>query len=148
MGQKPDPPIAPVMSISSTYVQIAWPVDAFANYFPLDKYQVLIQTSAAIATFVETTVYCDGSNSVTFTNRYCIVPMAILRQAPYSLTYGATVNAKLLAHNARGWSTASAVTTGPAVQTEPVKMTPIPAQGAATTSTQIEVTWTLFGSAP
>lgn len=107
------------MGMSSIYVQISWPVDASANYFPLDSYKVLIETITS-GVFAETTVYCDASNSIIFIQRYCLVPMNILREAPFSLTYGLPVKAKLQAHNERGWSADSATTTGPTIQTEPV----------------------------
>ena len=46
--------------------------------------------------------------------------MTGLRQSPYYLAFEATVAAKVLAHNARGWSVASLVrTSGPTIQTEP-----------------------------
>lgn len=46
--------------------------------------------------------------------------MTVLRQSPYYLAFEATVAAKVLAHNARGWSVASLVSTsGPTIQTEP-----------------------------
>ena len=38
---------------------------------------------------------------------YCLVLMADLRAAPFSLTYDTLVRAKVLARNERGWSTAS-----------------------------------------
>jgi len=37
----------------------------------------------------------------------CLVAMADLRAAPFSLTYDTLVRAKVLARNERGWSAAS-----------------------------------------
>jgi hypothetical protein len=47
--------------------------------------------------------------------------MTVLRQTPYSLGFEAPVIAKVLAHNSRGWSVASSVSSssGPTIQTEP-----------------------------
>ena len=38
---------------------------------------------------------------------YCLVLMADLRAAPFSLTYDTLVRAKVLARNERGWSAES-----------------------------------------
>jgi hypothetical protein len=38
---------------------------------------------------------------------YCLVPMSYLWTSPYSLTLGTMIQAEVLAHNSRGWSTAS-----------------------------------------
>ena len=54
---------------------------------------------------------------------YCLVLMADLRAAPFSLTYDTLVRAKVLARNERGWSAASdANTVGAKVQVQPLAM--------------------------
>ena len=72
--------------------------------------------------FSEQTTYCEGDTSSIITNRYCTVPMSVLRAEPYLLTLGNLVKAKVTAKNERGSGTqsdenedAKAV----AVQTEP-----------------------------
>lgn len=50
----------------------------------------------------------------------CSIPMSVLRSSPYSLSYGNSVVAKVMAHNSRGWSAFSAVSTTVAtIETEP-----------------------------
>lgn len=61
--------------------------------------------------------------------------MTVLRQSPYSLPFEATVAEKVLAHNSRGWSVASLVSTsGPTIQTEPSQMA-VPTRGSGTSNT-------------
>lgn len=72
--------------------------------------------------------------------------MTALRQSPYSLPFEATVAAKVLAHNARGWSVASsASSSGPTIQTEPQTMA-VPTRGSASSDTQLQVQWTALTS--
>jgi len=72
----------------------------------------------------------------------CQIPMAVLTAAPYSLTSASAVVAKVRAHNALGWSgwSPEGGSGTSLIQTAPQKMNPV-VSGAATTDTQIEVTW-------
>ena len=72
---------------------------------------------------------------------YCLVLMADLRAAPFSLTYDTLVRAKVLARNERGWSAASdANTVGAKVQVQPLAMNAT-MRGPLTGPTQIDVYW-------
>ena len=72
--------------------------------------------------------------------------MTVLRQSPYLLPFEATVAAEVLAHNARGWSVASPVSTsGPTIQTEPQQMA-APTRGPASSDTQVQAEWTALSS--
>lgn len=76
---------------------------------------------------------------------YCLVAMADLREAPFSLTYDTLVRAKVLARNERGWSAESpANTDGAKVKWKPLAMgnpKGLPFRGSETGPTQIDVRW-------
>ena len=78
---------------------------------------------------------------------YCLVAMADLREAPFSLTYETLVRAKVLARNERGWSAESPANTNPdgaKVQWKPLAMgnpKGLPFRGSETGPTQIDVRW-------
>ena len=64
----------------------------------------------------------------------CSIPMSILRSSTYGLDYGDSVVAMVKAHNDRGWSSFSAVSTTVAtIQTEPTQMS-APTKGSSTSS--------------
>jgi len=65
-----------------------------------------------------------------------------------SLTLGTEVVAKLRAHNERGWSSDSPLSSGgPTIETEPQQMS-APTQGSATSDSQIQVDWVALSSSP
>jgi hypothetical protein len=71
--------------------------------------------------------------------------MSVLRDSPYSLSLGDSVQAKVRAYNERGWSSYSSSGSGATVQTIPGTMS-APTRGSATSETQIEVSWTALTS--
>ena len=112
---KPDP-ITTV--INNKFVRIAWSSYINNNFEALDKYQILIED--AVGEFREQLVSCDGTNLVIVAQRFCDVPMITLTSAPYSLSEGTLIRAKVRAHNKIGWSVLSDLNTlGVVAQTTP-----------------------------
>jgi hypothetical protein len=133
-GQAPAVPSPPTTSVptNSVYLEIAWTAPT-ANNFAIDMYEVKIKKSDA--TYNIDLTYCDGSSSTVVANLNCLIPMTVLRAAPYNLVYGDAIKAQVQAHNERGWSGFSAdSTTFATVQTEPTAMA-APARGASTSET-------------
>lgn len=96
-----------------TNVVISWdePTD---NYSPVLEY--LIDIRANDYEFKPITE-CDGTNP---SIRTCTVSILTLRNAPFSLTYGMLVAARVKARNAYGWSIeAEPNTVGAIIQIEP-----------------------------
>ena len=99
-------------------MRIAWSSYINNNFEALDKYQVLIQD--ALGEFRDQLVSCDGTNLVIVAQRFCDVPMITLTSAPYSLSEGTLIRAKVRAHNKIGWSVFSELNTlGVVAQTTP-----------------------------
>jgi hypothetical protein len=71
----------------------------------IDKYKILIEDINGA--LVESLTYCDGSDVTIMTQMYCMIPMTVLRSSPFSLTLDTLVQAKIHAHNTRGWSSIS-----------------------------------------
>lgn len=119
-----------MLTQSSTLVTIDWtaPNDYGVS---IDAYQILIIDSTGA--FVEDTAICDGSDSTVVSNTYCTFSMSSLRSSPFNLVFNDEIKAKVLAHNARGWSSASSIGSGLYIQTEPVAMS-APTRGSSTST--------------
>ena len=110
--------VAVTTSITSTNVKIAF-TDPSTNGSPILKYRVVIRQSDGV-TFTEETNYCDASTSTIIADKYCLVPMTVLRSSPYSLAYSNLVVAQVQAYNSKGWGALSpSNTAGASIQTEP-----------------------------
>ena len=90
---------APSTAISGTNALITWtaPDD---NGSTITAYEVVLMTS--LATFVEETVYCDGTQSAIVAALQCEIPVTILRASPYDLAYNELIIAKVSAINLNG----------------------------------------------
>ena len=134
IAEAPAVPAAPTTTQETNYVRIAWtaPVD---NHATIDQYQILIADSDGL--FVEDTAVCDGAEQTVVDGLHCLVPMTALWAEPFTLAQSTTVQAKILAHNERGWSgTSDANTAGAAVETVPHAMDS-PTRGVTTSDAQI-----------
>ena len=124
-------------SLVNTSLRIQWsqPSD---NFKTITKYKVVIEDHLHAGNFVENTYYCDGSDATVMSLLRCDIPViTVLRQAPYSLTQGQLVVAKVQAYNQRGWSDFSDPNVaGQLVQTEPLAMA-APTRGLSSTTQQI-----------
>jgi hypothetical protein len=131
-------PAPPTLEVVGAHVKISWAAPV-ANHRAVLGYQILIETSAPAAEFVERKALCDGDAQAAVL--YCLVDMHDLRASPFSLAYDTLVRAKVLARNERGWSTASAPNSaGARVQVEPLAMG-VTSRGLLTGPTQIDVYW-------
>lgn len=82
---------------------------------PLLGYTLTIVENDGVAYSVETT-NCDMSSSL---ETSCVIPVATLRSAPFSLDWGTSVFAKVVATNAYGDSEASDAGNGAVIITKP-----------------------------
>ena len=99
--------MAPVVTtIENIYVKISWsyPTD---NSDPITEYELLILQSDG-STYTKELTYCDGSIPAIVSNRYCHVPMSVLRSAPFNLPFQAYVVVQARAKNSIGWGDYSA----------------------------------------
>lgn len=84
-------------AIENQYVKISWsyPTD---NYDTVTAYDIQIQ--AANSSFLNQATYCDGNQTAIVTNRYCHVPMTILRETgTFNLAYNSLVVVRIRARN-------------------------------------------------
>jgi hypothetical protein len=135
----PDAPSTPVTSIENIYVKIDWNAPA-SNSAPIDGYYVYIAKSDGV--FVQETVYCNGFvSAAVLADSYCLVPMSTLIAAPYSLTRGTIIRAKVKAHNEYGDSLESAANSaGEKIQTGPTTVANL-VSGSGTSETQVQLDW-------
>lgn len=95
---------------------ITWvPVDDGGS--PWTAYTILIQESDGL-TYTED-VSCDGSMTLIVMSLTCSVPVTNLKNAPYSLPWGAHVYAKVIATNIYGSAEASEAGNGAMITTNP-----------------------------
>lgn len=93
-------------SIENTYVKISWSEPDY-NSDPVLEYEILVRTSD-ITVFVEVEDYCDGSLPAIIANRYCHIPMSVLKD-DLNLAFQAYVAVKIRSRNAIDWSAYSAL---------------------------------------
>ncbi|CDW74138.1 pa14 multi-domain protein [Stylonychia lemnae] len=136
-SQAPNKPLAPTLTTISNKVQISFKVPV-TNYSPIQKYRILI--AAVNGTFIEDPSLCDGSDSQTISNMYCMITMANLLISPFYLERDDPIEAKIQAYNSRGWSEESDIGTGVTISTEPDQML-LPFRGSQTSTNQIQVSW-------
>ena len=132
---KPDVMVAPVTAVAAgSNVRISW-VAPDDRGDTITAYIIQIQTSVA-GTYVNDTTNCNGSSSVTVSNKYCDIPLATLQQlAGTNLSQGDLVVAKVQATNAYGTGSESpANTVGALIEVVPHKPN-TPARGPLTHET-------------
>jgi len=71
------------LTSENTYIKIAF-AEPTSNHVAIDYYQILIEKSDG--SFIVDS-HCDGADSTTITNKYCLVPMTTLRATPFDLTF-------------------------------------------------------------
>lgn len=118
-------------SISITWVAPGERGDAISSY--------TVEIQGASGSWAAETAYCGGSTALS-----CTVPMSVVTAAPYLLAQGDLVAVRVSATNSYGPGAASPATTaGAHVALVPHTMV-APARGSATSTTQIEVDWSLL----
>jgi hypothetical protein len=121
---------------------ITWNEPVSDNGSPISSYQILIRESD-ISIFSEELTNCDGSSSVILSSRTCTIPFSTLLAAPWTLSNGASVFAKIIAVNEIGESAESTSGNGATLSISVVPDAPIGlARDSLTTSTtQIGLLW-------
>lgn len=138
-GQVPSQPVAPTTTISSSNVIIAWSV-ASTGGSAITAYRITIGQSDG-STFTTSPIYCDGSSASVVTAASCSVPISTLRQAPFSLPWGASVYAKVSASNIYGFSVVSTSGNGAIILTNPDPPTSLIENLADRGATTLGLTW-------
>ena len=114
----PEKPAAPSTSINNVSVRVSW-VDPDSNSSPITGYEVMVATSTG--DFIFDLQFCDAATEPIISQRYCEIPVSVLRTAPYFLDFDETVLAKFRASNIYGWSVYSESNSeGAQIQTEPI----------------------------
>ena len=136
----PDQP-DPVQTTPATGdVQISW-TEPLNNYESIVAYRVVLETAGG--TFEEESAFCDGSQPAVMDALACLIPVSALTAAPFSLSAGAVVIAKVQARNGRGWGPLSeANSAGAVIITVPHTMAAPVRDSSTTTTQQITVSWT------
>ena len=115
-AQAPTQPTAPTTTISGNSVLIDW-VQPNQNGSPITSYFVFIQQNDL--SFGVDLANCDGSTATIVANAGCSVLISTLTAAPFSLPWGSSIFAKIIAVNNYGPSTASPVGNGAVILTIP-----------------------------
>lgn len=129
-ASEPDQPNAPTTAISGTGVHIQWtaPNDLGES---ITAYLIEIKDSGGI--YRTETSNCNGAVNPVLSALACTIPMTTLSSAPFSLTLGTLIEARVTAINAVGTGLASDPnTSGALIRTVPSQMS-APIKGAATT---------------
>ncbi len=121
----------PTTAVTNTDVDISWAVGV-ARSGTISGYLVYIKAANGYYKLEDT--YCNGMADPVFTDRACSIPNSVLRAAPYSLTYGTTVEVIVGAVNEYGTSGNSSDSTAAAtIETEPQQVTGL-AEAAGTST--------------
>lgn len=98
-------------TIESIYARISWSPTSNNYGSPVLAYRVQVLAIDGV-TFTESPT-CNGSDSniVSSLTPSCLISIAELRSAPYSLTQGVIIKAIVQARNIEGWSPMSQVNT-------------------------------------
>ena len=92
----PDTPAAPTTTVSGSNIIVDWnaPSD---NGATITSYTIKIKTNGG--TFSTQLANCDGNDGTIKATTQCTIPITTLQASPFSLPYGATVVATVLATN-------------------------------------------------
>jgi hypothetical protein len=134
----PSIPAGPTSTVSGNQAIIHWNAPS-ANGTPIIAYRVYIRQSDE--TYSLETVNCDGSLPSIVANTQCTIPLDTLTSAPFSLTLGSNINAKLIAVNAYGDSSESSSGGGAVILLVPDAPVTLANDASITTDSQIGLTW-------
>jgi hypothetical protein len=144
-----------VTSNEQTNVRISWTEPTYDGGSSLTGYRITIQANDGLSYFEERD-HCWGEDQTTKANMFCLIPMTVLRAAPYNLPLGQTIVALVEAKNVIGYSLPSDPSiSGAEVRTEPLQPdTVVERVEIGTTDTEIKVSYqtitdnTLRGGSP
>jgi hypothetical protein len=133
-------PNPPTTTISNRWnVVIDW-VAPYDGGTPITSYTIEIRTTDQQVFDVDS-FDCDGSDSAIRTYTQCTVPVATLREAPFSLAWGTGVYARIVATNALGDSLTSLSGNGAIILTFPDEPINLANNLEVTWGTTIGLTW-------
>jgi hypothetical protein len=139
-AQIPDIPNAPTTTISDRWnVVIDWTAP-YNGGTPITSYTIEIRTTDAQVYAIDSTD-CNGADSTIMAETQCTVLVSTLRAAPFSLTWGASVYAKITATNYLGDSIVSLVGNGAIILTFPDEPINLENNLEVTWGTTIGLTW-------
>ena len=113
----PSTPLAPITSWSPDTVTISWTAPS-ENGAAITSYTILIRTSDSGVYSTDQT-NCNGADSSIIAARACQIPVNDLRSAPFSLSWGSAIYAKIVATNSVGNSNQSPIGNGAIITTNP-----------------------------
>ena len=88
--------------------------------------------------------YCNGNSSAIIAAGMCSIPITVIREAPFYLTWGSTISVQITAINSVGYSvttTTSTVSTGVVIVTYPDAPINVASVVNVTYGNQIGITW-------
>ena len=89
----------PTTYINNIFVKVEW-LAAYSNGSPIIEYIVYVKNSDG--DFLEESTYCNGANEPILSQLFCEIPMSVLQEAPYSLSFDDEVVAQVRAVNQYG----------------------------------------------
>jgi len=95
----PKKPVVPTTAIVNMYVRVSWTAPATGSA-TINGYKIYLADKDGI--FKEESTYCNGSSNTIITQKYCEIPMSVLRIPVYSLIFDTIVKAKVMAKNIYG----------------------------------------------
>lgn len=104
---------------------------------PITGYTVTVRQSDS-ATYSTELTNCDASSSTTTT---CTIPVTVLRASPFSLSWGSSVYAKVLATNIYGNSQVSSEGNGAIITTTPDAPIDLAENTSLRTKSTLGLTW-------
>jgi len=84
---------------------------------------------------------CDGTDATVISSKYCSVPIATLRAAPFLYDWGAIASAKISATNIKGSSEYSEVGYGGTIEKAPDAPINLMNDAPQTNAFQVAMTW-------
>jgi hypothetical protein len=138
VGFKPDQPEPPTTTVFENTVVVNW-LQPPPNGSPITSYRITFRQKDG--DFSQDMVNCDGTVTTIILNKECILPFTTLRNAPFSLEFGDSVFAKVVAINYYGESESSDEGNGAIVLLVPDAPTGLADNVAVTTAYVIGFTW-------
>lgn len=137
----PAKPVAPTTTVNVNSVVITWSAPVSNNGSPVSAYKILIRESDS--SYSEELSNCDGSVAAVRDARTCTIPFTTLLAAPWTLSNGASIFAKIVAINAIGSSEESTAGNGATLSISTVPDAPIglARDSLTTTTNQIGLLW-------
>jgi len=101
----------------------------------------LIKTSTG--TYIQDTIRCDGSTAAIILALSCTIPSSVLNSSPFSLAWGSSIYAQIVAYNIYGNSATSDSGNGAIILTRPASPTNLIELVSARTATSVGLQWTI-----